>query len=122
MRPSLRESWLLNQRASVATVRLCIGSDYHRGGYAVARLHVQQADALGVASRLADCRRVHADDFAVVADQHDFGSLVDLCDRDYLSHALSRLHVDDTFAAAVGEAIFVGGRALAVSVLGDGEN
>ena len=83
---------------------------------------MQQADALGVAAGFADGRRVHADDFAVVADQHDFGSFVDLRDGDDFADTLGGLHVDHAFAAAVGEAVFVGGRALAVAVFGDGED
>ena len=47
---------------------------------------------------------------------------VDLRDGDYFADALCRLHVDHAFAAAVGEAVFVGGSALAVAVFGDGED
>src|SRR5579872_5970633 len=60
---------LLNQRASVAAIRFGVWGQHHRGGYAVAGLQVQEADALGVAAGFADRRRVHADDFAVVADK-----------------------------------------------------
>ncbi len=97
------------------------GDDY-RCGYAVAGLHVQEADALGVAAGFADRGRVHADDFAVVADQHDFAGFVDLRDGDDFADTLGGLHVDDAFAAAVGQAVFVGGGALAVAVFGDGED
>ena len=57
-----------------------------------------------------------------MADQHDLGSFVDLRDADDFADALGGLHVDYAFAAAVGEAVFVGGRALAVAVFGDGED
>ena len=55
-----------------------------------------------VASRFANGGRVHADDFAVVADQHDFGGFVHLGDADDFADALGGLHVDDAFAAAIG--------------------
>ncbi len=45
---------LLNQRASVATVRFFFWSDHYCGGYAVAGFEVKQADALGVAAGFAD--------------------------------------------------------------------
>ena len=47
---------------------------------------------------------------------------VDLGDGDDFADTLGGLHVDDAFAAAVGEAVFVGGGALAESVFGDGED
>ena len=47
---------------------------------------------------------------------------VDQGDGDYFADALCCLYVDYAFAGAVGEAVFVGGRALAVSVFGYGEN
>src|ERR1700728_4133582 len=113
---------LLNQRASVRALGCGIRGDYYGRGYAVAGLHLQQADTLGVAAGFANGRRVHADDFAVVADQHYFGGFVDLRDADDFANALRRFHVDYTFAAAVGEAVFVGGSALAVTVFGDRED
>ena len=61
---------LLNQRA-IATVGFRLRCNHNRGGYAVAGLHIEEADALRVAAGFADRGRVHADDFAVVADQHD---------------------------------------------------
>ena len=92
---------LLNQRASVA-VGLCFRRKHHRRRHAVARLQIQQPHALRGASRFADGRRIHADDFAVVADQHDFGRFVDLRDADDFADAFRGLHVDDAVAAAVG--------------------
>src|SRR5579864_5532591 len=110
---------LLNQGASVAAVWFGIRRDHNRCRYAVAGLHVQQADALGVAAGFADGGRVHADDFAVVADQHDFGGFVDLRDGDDFAYALGGLDVDHTFAAAIRQAVFVGGSPFAVAVFGD---
>jgi|SRR5579859_4702488 len=52
----LQNAPLLDQCAPVAAVRLRIGCDHHGCRYAVARFHVEQADALGVAARLADRR------------------------------------------------------------------
>src|SRR5882724_11055309 len=83
---------------------------------------MQQANTRSVAPRFADRGRIHADDFAVVADQHDFAGFVDLRDGDDLADAFRRLHVDHAFATAVDQAVFVGGGAFAVAVLGDGKN
>src|SRR5208337_2729364 len=112
---------LLQQRASVAVWFFFWGQDYG-GGYPVAGLQVEEADALGVAAGFADGFRIHADDFAVVADDHDLGIFVDQGDGDDFADALGRFHVDDAFAGAVGEAVFVGGGAFAVAVFGDGED
>src|SRR5438270_7545300 len=87
---------LLNQRPAV-TVRLCFRRDHYRCGYLVAGFHVEEADTLSVSSRFADRRRVHADDFAIVADQHDFGGFVDLRDGYDFAHALRGLYVDHAF-------------------------
>ena len=83
---------------------------------------LQEADALGVAAGFANGFRIHADDFAVVADEHDLRVFVDQGDGDYFADALCGLDVDYAFAGAVGEAVFVGGSALAVAVFGYGEN
>src|SRR5579864_4594062 len=84
---------LLNQRAAIA-VWLFFWRDYYGCCDFVAWLQIKEADALGVAARFADRRRVHADDFAVVADQHDFGLVVDLRDADDFADALGGLQVD----------------------------
>src|SRR5208282_297097 len=63
-----------------------------------------------------------ADDLAVLADQHHFGFLRYLRDAHDFAVARRGLDVDHAFAAAVGEAILVGGSALAVAVLGDRKN
>src|SRR5579885_843583 len=118
MRPPLHE--LLDQRAAVAV--FFFWSNYYGCGYAVTWFQLQQADALRVAARFADRGRIHANDLAVVADQHDFGLFIHLRDADDLADPLGRLQVDDAFASAVGEAVFVGGGALAKSVLGDAQD
>src|ERR1700757_4194489 len=92
---------LLDQRAAIAAVGLFFWRDHYGCGYAVAGFHLQQPYALGVAAGFADCGRVHADDFAVVADQHDLRVFIDLGDGDNFSDALGGLHVNDAFAAAV---------------------
>jgi hypothetical protein len=71
VRPYVDRGGLLDQRASVA-VGFFFWRDYYRSGYAVAWFQLEETDTLGVAAGFADRRRVHADDFAVVADQHDF--------------------------------------------------
>ena len=112
---------LLKQRASVAVGFFFRSQDYG-GGYPVAGLHLQEADALGVAAGFADGFGIHANDFAVVADQHYLGSFVDQCDGYYFAYALRGLDVDYAFAGAVSEAVLVGGGALAVAVFGYGED
>ena len=44
---------------------------------------------------------------------------LDLRDADNFADTLGRLEIDHAFAAAVGEAVFIGGGALAESVFGD---
>src|SRR5271170_1723416 len=113
---------LLQQRAPVAAIWLFFWRQHYGRGYAVAGFQVQEADALRVAAGLADGFRIHPDDFAVLADEHDLGSFVHQRDGDYFADAIRGLDIDDAFAGAVGEAVFVGGCALAVSVLGYGED
>ena len=69
---------------------------------------MQEADALGVAAGFADRGGVHADDFAVVADQHDFAGFVDLRDADDFADALRGFQVDDAFAATIRQAVLLG--------------
>ena len=64
----------------------------------------------------------YADDFAVLADQHDLGVFGDLGYAYDFAVAFGGFYVDYAFAAAVGQAVLVGGGALAVSVFGDGED
>src|ERR1700682_3523975 len=108
MRPPLREL-LLNQRP----VPICLfWGDPPRRRYAVSRLNVQQPYSLRRAPRLADELRFDADDLAVLADQHHLGLLRYLRDADDFAVALRRLDVDHALAAAIGEAILIGGSAL----------
>src|SRR5580658_9166070 len=97
----LRRFWLLKQRASVAIGFFFRGQDYG-GGYAVTGFHVQEANALGVAAGFADGFGIHADDFAVLADQHHLRILVYQRDRYYFSYSLCCLDVDYPFSRAVG--------------------
>ena len=77
---------------------------------------------MGVAAAFADGFRIHADDFAVLADQHYLGVFVYQRDRYHFAHSLCGFDVDYALLAAVGETVFVGGGALAVAVFGDGED
>ena len=77
---------------------------------------------MGVAAGFADGFGIHADDFAVLADQHYLRVFVYQRYGNYFAYPLRGLDIDYTFAAAVDETVFVGGGALAVSVFGYGEN
>jgi hypothetical protein len=92
-------NWLL-QQASVGGRFFFWGQDYG-GGYAVAGFHVEEADALRVAADLADGFGIHANDFAVLADQHYLRVFVDQGDGYYFADTLGGLYVDYAFAAAV---------------------
>ncbi len=77
---------------------------------------------MGVAAGFADGFGIHADDFAVLADQHYLRVFVYQRYGYYFAYSLSGFHIDYTFAAAVDQAVFVGGGALAVSVFSYGED
>ena len=77
---------------------------------------------MGVAAGFADGFGIHADDFAVLADQHYLGIFVYQGYRYYFAYSLRCLDVDYAFAGSVRQAVFVGGGALAVSVFGHGED
>src|SRR6185437_13218099 len=113
-----RRYCLLQQGAFLLFVLL----DDAGGGDLVAGLKLQQAHTLGGAAGFADLPRVNADDLAVVADKHGFRFLVHQQDGHYFAVALGGLDVDNTLAAARLQAVFVHSGALAVAVLGDGEN
>jgi len=81
---------LLNQPAIGVFVRR---NDYGCGD-AITRFHMQQANALRAAAGFADSARIHADDFAILADQHDFGFFRDLSDAGYFAVAFGGLDVD----------------------------
>ncbi len=112
--------FLLNQRATIR--RFLFRHDDYSCGYAIARLQVQQADTLRSAAGFADGVRVHANDFAVLADQHDLGGFVYLRDAYDFTVTFRGLDVDDARTAAPLQTIFFGGSALAIAVFGDGEN
>ena len=99
---------LLQQRASVAVGFFFRSQDYG-GGYPVAGLHLQEADALGVAAGFADGFGIHADDFAVLADQHYLGVFVYQRNGYYFAYSLRGFDVDYTLAATVDQAVLVGG-------------
>lgn len=57
---------------------------------------------MGVAAGFADGFGIHADDFAVLADQHYLRIFVYEGYGYYFAYALCGLHVDYAFAGAVG--------------------
>src|ERR1700674_3086867 len=91
--------------------------NHHRRRDPISRLDVYQPHTLRRPSRFADELRFHADDLAVLRDQHHLGFLTYLRNADDFSIAFRSLDVDHALAAAIGEAIFIGGGALPVSVL-----
>src|ERR1019366_5788965 len=91
------------------------------GSDLVAFFQIHQTDALGGASGLANGGRLDADDFAVLADDHDVGILLHEENAHHAPGLVGGLHVDDALAAARGEAVVFERGALAVTVLGDGE-
>ena len=104
LKPSL--SGTLRDYLSFGAVSRChwgfVRRDDYRGRYSVAGFQVQETDALGGAAGFADGFRVHADDFAVLADQHDLRVFRDLGNGGNFAVAFGGLHVDDALAAAVG--------------------
>src|SRR4029077_11886891 len=113
-------SQLLNQRPPVRG--LFFRRYDHRGCHPITRFQIQQPDALRRAARLADGFRIHADDFAVLADQHDLGVFVHLRDADDFAISLGGFDIYNSRTAASLQAVFVGGSTLAVAVFGDREN
>ena len=95
---SFNHRGLLNQRASVGW--LFFGGMTTAAATRSPGFDVQQAHALGSAAGFADGARIHADDFAVLADQHDFGVLGHLRDAHDLAVALGGPDVDHAGAAA----------------------
>src|SRR6185369_3968727 len=59
---------------------------------------------------------------ALLRDQHQGIVVLDLDDTDDLAIAIARLDIDDADAATRLDAILVQGRALAVALLGDGQD
>src|ERR1700693_338107 len=92
------------------------------GGDAVVVVEAEQANALRGAAGLADFLGMNADDFALAGDDHDVGLFAHLERRHHRAVAVGGLQVDDTLAAARGDAILGERGALAVALLGDGKD
>src|SRR5674476_10039 len=75
------------------------------GSDLVAFFQIHQTDALGGATGLANGGRFDADDFAVLADDHDVGILLHEENAHHAPGLVGGLHVDDALAAARGEAV-----------------
>ena len=114
--------WLLQQCSAFAAGLGFIGWDNGGAGYLVVGVEVEEFDAGGVAAGTADGFGVDADDLAKLADHHQLAGLVYKIDSSDFTDLRRRLHVDDTLAAAGLEAVGVDVGALAVAVLGDGED
>src|SRR5205085_1782691 len=82
----------------------------------------EDGHALRVATHHADIPDGGADHLALVGDQHQRLAAVGRERGDDAAVALRRVDVGDALAAAIGAAIFIGRRALAVAVLGDGQD
>ena len=78
--------------------------------------------ALRVAARDPDIPHGGADHLALVGDQHQLLARLSREAGHDAAVALGRVDVGDALAAAVGAAILVGRRALAVAILGDGQD
>ena len=85
-------------------------------------VEVEELYAAGGAAGGADGFGVDADDFAELADDHHLGGVVDEVDGGDFADLGGGLHGDDALAAAGLEAVGVDVGALAVAVLGDGED
>src|SRR5215470_10956568 len=87
---------------------------------------VEHDHALGGAAGDADALDAGADQLPAVGHQHDLVGVLRRERGDQLAGlaadravALAHVHGDDAFAAAAGDAVLVGRRALAVAALGD---
>jgi len=118
----LRHGRLLQEGAVSAVDFGVFGGDYGGAGYLVVGVEVEEADAGGAAAGAADALGVDADDLAELADDHHLGGVVDEVDAGDLADFAGGLHVDDALAAAGLEAVGVDVGALAVAVVGDGED
>src|SRR5215475_1393602 len=96
--------------------------NYDGCSYAIAGIKLQQANPLGRASGFPDLAGFDADDFAELADHHAFGVVAHQHDARDFAVTLSGLDVDDAFAAARLQPVFVDVGALPVAVLGDGQD
>ena len=89
---------------------------------AIIPFDVDEAHALCRATDAADVLRRHPQDLALLRDQHQRIVVADLDDADDLAIPIAGLNVDDADAAARLHAILVEVGALAVSLLGDGQD
>src|SRR5438067_12771 len=116
----------LLQRQIALSVRLTVLGfrfrNYTGGGYPVAFLHFHQSNALRRAPGLPDLGGFETNDLAVLGDNHQVALLLDGENRNHRSDARRGLHVDDALAAARREPVILQWRALAVAVLGDGQD
>src|SRR5581483_6052437 len=110
---------LLKQRSAV---RSLIRRNDHRRRYPVAALNIQQSHSLGGTPGLADGFRVHANDLAVLANQHHLGIFTHLGDANDFAIALRRFHVNDALGPAMAQTVFIRRSSLAVAILSDGKN
>ena len=111
------------QEGAVSAVDFGVfGGDDRRAGYLVVGVEVEELDAGGAAAGGADALGVDADDLAELADDHHLGGVVDQVDGGDFADLRGRLHVDDALAAAGLETVGVDVGALAVAVVGDGED
>ena len=78
--------------------------------------------ALGVAAHDADVRDGRADHLALVGDQHQLFALARGEGGNDTAIALGGVDVGDALSAAIGAPVFIGGRALPIPVLGQGQD
>src|SRR5690348_5529245 len=83
---------------------------------------LEDRDTLRVAAHDADVADRRADHLALVGDEHQLLALARREARHDTAVALGGVDVGDALAAAIGAAIFVSRRALAIAVLSDGED
>src|ERR1700753_1764241 len=93
-------SFLLQKRAVFRFGFGFFGRDDHRCGNLVFFLKMQQADALRGPASSADGLGIHANDLAVLADDHEFRGFIDQQDGAHLAVARRRLDVDNAPATA----------------------
>ena len=88
----------------------------------IAGFYVHQADALRGTAGLADGAGFDADDLALFGNDHQVGVFFYGEDADDFADAGGGLHVDDSLAAAGGQAVVDKRGAFAETVFGDGED
>src|SRR6185437_3736664 len=93
--------------------------DERSARHLVALIGLDQADALGAATGLADVRGLEADELALLRDDHDLRIVLNRKHRNDLAGLVSRLHVDDTFTATRLQSISRDRSLLPVTLLGN---